>query len=77
MSTTRFVLTPRGDFSLAKAIRFLDGFAPLSRAATANEPDEVLRLAFCAEADWRPVAVRARQSESGRIVASVVGAASA
>ncbi len=69
MSTARFVLTPRGDFSLAKAIRFLQSFAPLS-GRDGDEPDEILRLAFCVEADWRPVAVRVRQSAAGRVTAS-------
>ncbi len=72
MSTTRFVLTPRGDFSLAEAIRFLHGFAPLSPDHPADR--DVLRIAFCAEDDWSPVAVRAHQSSAGRVVASVVGA---
>lgn len=74
MSTARFVLTPRGEFSLAKAIRFLQSFAPLS-GRDGDDPDEALRLGFCAEADWRPVAVRVRQVARGRVTASVEGAA--
>jgi 3-methyladenine DNA glycosylase/8-oxoguanine DNA glycosylase len=74
MSTTRFVLTPKGDFSLPRAIRFLQGFAPLS-GRDGDVPDEVLRIAFCADGDWSPVAVRAHQSEAGRVVVTVVGAA--
>ena len=70
MSTARFVLTPRGEFSLAKAIRFVHGFEPLSRDGEGGDPDETLRLAFCADGDWRPVAVRARRSGSGRIAAT-------
>ena len=74
MSTARFVLTPRGEFSLAKAIRFLQSFAPLS-GRDGDDPDEVLRLAFCADGDWRPVAVRVRQSTGGRVTATVDGLA--
>ena len=72
MSTARFVLAPRGEFSLAKAVRFLQGFVPLS-GRDGDEPDEVLRLAFCADGDWRPIAVRVRQSVAGRVTATVEG----
>ncbi len=74
MSTARFVLTPRGDFSLAEAIRFVHGFAPLSRDGDAAGPDLTLRLAFCADDDWRAVAIRARQSSAGRVTVIVSGA---
>ncbi len=74
MSAARFVLTPRGDFSLAKAIRFLQRFAPLS-GRDGDEPDEVLRLVFCADGDWAPVAVRVRQSVAGRVTVTVDGLA--
>lgn len=74
MSAARFVLTPRGEFSLAKAARFMQSFAPLSGHDGA-EPDEVLRLVFCADGDWRPVAVRVRQSRTGRVTATVDGVA--
>ena len=63
MSTTRFVLTPRGDFSLSEAIRFLHGFAPLSCRGDDEVPGgEVLRLAFCADARLAPGA-RSRAPE--------------
>jgi 3-methyladenine DNA glycosylase/8-oxoguanine DNA glycosylase len=74
MSAARFVLTPRGEFSLAKAIRFVQSFAPLS-GSDGDEPDEVLRLVFCADGDWRPAAVRVRQSRAGRVTATVDGLA--
>ena len=74
MSDARFVLTPRGDFSLAKAIRFLQSFAPLS-GPDGDEPDEVLRLVFCADGDWCPVAARVRQSVAGRVTVTVDGPA--
>ena len=74
MSAARFVLTPRGDFSLAKAIRFLQSFAPLS-GRDGDEPDEVLRLVFCADGDWAPVAIRVRQSVAGRVTVTVDGLA--
>ena len=38
MSTARFVLTPRGDFSLAKAIRFLHELRAAVRGSDGDEP---------------------------------------
>ncbi len=73
MSTARFVLTPRGDFSLAEAVRFLHGFEPLSAGEGDDPSGDTLRLAFCADRDWRPVAIQARQSRSGRVTATVAG----
>jgi DNA-3-methyladenine glycosylase II len=73
VSTARFVLTPRGEFSLAEAIRFLHGFAPLSDGGGGDDPGDTLRLAFCAEGDRRPVAVQARQSRAGRVTVTVAG----
>lgn len=73
MSTARIVLTPRGEFSLAAAIRFLHGFEPLSDGEGRDDPGDTLRLAFCTEGDWRPVAVQARQSRTGRVTATVAG----
>jgi hypothetical protein len=51
MSTARFVLTPRGEFSLAAAVRFLHGFEPLSDGEGADDRDDMLRLAFCTEGE--------------------------
>jgi len=73
MSATRFVLTPRGEFSLAEATRFLDGFEPLSPREGEQRLD-VLRMGFCADDDWSPVGVRAHETASGRVVATVTGA---
>lgn len=75
MSTARFVLTPRGDFSLAEPIRFLDSFAPLSPGRDHQAPAPELELAFCAESDWSPVAVRARPGGDARVTVSVEGEA--
>ena len=77
MSTTRFVLTPRGDFSIAEAIRFVQGFAPLSRGSEGDDHGDTLRLAFRADDDWRAVAIRARRSGAGRVAVTAVGAAEA
>jgi len=71
MSIARFVLTPRGDFSLAEAMRFLADFAPISAARDSQAPAPALELAFCADSDWSPVAVRARQSGAARVIVSV------
>jgi DNA-3-methyladenine glycosylase II len=76
MPSTRFVLTPRGDFSLAEAIRFVHGFEPLSRGGEDDDHGETLRLAFRADDDWRPVAIRARRS-GGRVAVTTTDAGSA
>jgi DNA-3-methyladenine glycosylase II len=54
-----FTLVPRGPFSLAASIRFLEGFTP---ASYSNAPDGVLELAFPAEGSWRTVGVRVSQA---------------
>jgi DNA-3-methyladenine glycosylase II len=54
-----FTLVPRGPFSLAASIRFLEGFTP---AWYSNAPDRVLELAFPAEGSWRTVGVRVSQA---------------
>jgi DNA-3-methyladenine glycosylase II len=77
MSTARFVLTPRGDFSLAAAISFVHGFEPLSRGGEREDHGETLRLAFCGDRDWGPVAIRARRSDAGRVTVTVAGTADA
>jgi DNA-3-methyladenine glycosylase II len=64
-----FGLVPRGAFSLAASIRFLEGFAP---AAYAGSADAVLELAFPVEGSWRTVGVRVRQDPAG-VTAEVVG----
>ena len=52
----RLTLTPRGPFALAEAIAF--GFGPHRAGA-----DDVLRLAFAADATGAPVGVELRQAE--------------
>src|SRR2546430_7451134 len=54
-----FTLVPRGPFSLAASIRFLEGFTP---ASYSSEPDRMLELAFPAEGSWRTVVVRVSQA---------------
>jgi DNA-3-methyladenine glycosylase II len=54
-----FTLVPRGPFSLAASIRFLEGFTP---ASYSGAPDGALELAFPAEGSWRTVGVRVSQA---------------
>ena len=58
-----FTLVPRGPFSLAASIRFLEGFTP---AWYSSVPDGVLELAFPAEGSWRTVGIRV--SQAGEVV---------
>ena len=57
-SMETFTLVPRGPFSLAASIRFLEGFTPASYSGAA---DGRLELAFPVEGSWRTVGVRVRQ----------------
>lgn len=67
-----FELEYTGPFSLAKSIRFLEGFAPARyESASANHLD----LAFCFGPLWQPVAVRVAESD-GRVTGSFVGSTS-
>lgn len=63
-----FTLVPRGPFSLAASIRFLEGFAP---AAYAGVADAALELAFPVEGSWQTVGVRVRQDDAG-VTAEIV-----
>ena len=54
-----FTLVPRGPFSLAASIRFLEGFTP---AWYSSPADGGLELAFPAEGNWRTVGVRVSQA---------------
>ncbi|HEV2251626.1 MAG TPA: hypothetical protein VGS06_00385 [Streptosporangiaceae bacterium] len=63
-----FTLVPRGPFSLASSVRFLEGFTP---AAYSSAGDAVLELAFPVEGSWETVGVRVRQ-DGGAVTASVV-----
>src|SRR5260370_34370088 len=65
-----FTLVPRGPFSLAASIRFLEGFTP---AAYAGSADDVLELAFPVAGSWQTVGVRVRQ-EAGDATARDVTA---
>ncbi|HEX2822424.1 MAG TPA: hypothetical protein VHO07_19955, partial [Streptosporangiaceae bacterium] len=65
-----FTLVPRGPFSLAASIRFLEGFTP---AAYRGLPDSVLELAFPVEGSWQTVGVRVRQAAGNGQVAGAAG----
>jgi DNA-3-methyladenine glycosylase II len=65
-----FALVPRGPFSLAASIGFLEGFTP---AAYRGEGPGVLELAFPVEGSWRTVGVRVRQD----VGSAVAGGAAA
>src|SRR6202035_4212002 len=67
-----FTLVPRGPFSLAASINFLEGFTPTSYRGPA---DGVLELAFPAEGSWETVGVRVRQETAGEVTAEVVSPA--
>ena len=71
MSSDHFTLIPNGAFSLAASIGFLTGFTPVSYDDDRDERDNVLRLAFCVERDWRPAAVSVRQTNSGSLTVTV------
>ncbi len=64
-----FSLVPRGPFSLAASIRFLEGFTP---AAYTSPRDAVLELVFTVEGSWETVGVRVRQESGGEVRAAVV-----
>ena len=55
-------MVPRGPFSLASSIRFLEGFTP---AAYTSGGDALLELAFPVEGSWETVGVRVRQDGGG------------
>lgn len=57
MSERRFTTEPRGAFDLSQSIRFLEEWPVTQRPAA----DAVLRFAFHAEHDWRPVGIRVTQ----------------
>jgi len=71
VSSDHFTLIPNGAFSLAASIGFLTGFTPVSYDDDRDERDNVLRLAFCVERDWRPAAVSVRQTNSGSLTVTV------
>jgi len=67
-----FTLVPRGPFSLASSIRFLEGFTP---AAYSGPQDAALELAFPVEGSWETAGVRVRQ-DGGQVTAMVISPAS-
>ena len=66
-----FTLVPRGPFSLAASIRFLEGFTP---AAYREQADSVLELAFPVEGSWQTAGVRVSQA-AGTVTAEIVSPA--
>ena len=66
---TSFVFSPKGPYSLAASIRYLEGFAP---AAYDSESAANLEMAFCVDGYWDPVAVRVHE-ETGAVHGTVLG----
>ena len=68
-----FIVLPRGPYSLAASIRFLEGFTP---AAYTGSTDTTLELAFPVEGSWQTVGVRVRQASgdgpAGGVTAEIV-----
>jgi DNA-3-methyladenine glycosylase II len=68
-----FIVLPRGPYSLAASIRFLEGFTP---AAYTGSTDTTLELAFPVEGSWQTVGVRVRQAAgdgpAGGVTAEIV-----
>jgi DNA-3-methyladenine glycosylase II len=67
-----FTLVPRGPFSLAASIAFLEGFTP---ASYSGATDGVLELAFPVESSWQTAGVRVRQDDSGTVTAEIISPA--
>jgi DNA-3-methyladenine glycosylase II len=67
-----FTLVPRGPFSLAASIAFLEGFTPASYSGV---PDSTLELAFPVEGSWRTAGVRVRQDGDGAVTAEIISPA--
>ena len=57
-----FTIVPRGPFSLAASLRFLEGFTPARYSAG---PADVLELAFGVEGSWRTAGVRGEPGRGG------------
>jgi DNA-3-methyladenine glycosylase II len=76
-----FTLVPRGPFSLAASIKFLEGFTPAAYsgsgapAAYSGSGANVLELAFPVEGSWETVGVRVRQETAGEVTAEIVSPA--
>src|SRR5947209_11795454 len=67
-----FTVVPRGPFSLAASIAFLEGFTP---AAYAGPAAQALELAFGVEGSWQTAGLRVRQDDGGPVVAEIVSPA--
>ena len=67
-----FTVVPRGPFSLAASIAFLEGFTPVSYPGAAGG---VLELAFGVEGSWQTAGLRVRQDDGGPVVAEIVSPA--
>jgi DNA-3-methyladenine glycosylase II len=72
VSEQRFSIEPIGAFELSRSIAFLESWPATRRPAEGS----VLRFAYCAEHDWRPVGVRVEQAGS-RVEVTVTGPGSA
>ena len=68
---TSFAFSPKGPYSLAASIRYLEGFAP---AAYDSESAANLEMAFCVDGFWAPVAVRIHE-ETGAVHGTIHGGA--
>ena len=66
-----FTMSPRGPFSLAASIQFLEGFTPAGDSGPQAASDAVLELAFPMEGSWQSVGVRVRQ-QADVVTAEVV-----
>src|SRR6202161_4232979 len=66
---TSFVFSPKGPYSLAASIRYLEGFAP---AAYDSGSAAHLEMAFCVDGYWDPVAVRVHE-ETGAVHGAIHG----
>jgi DNA-3-methyladenine glycosylase II len=60
-----FTMVPRGPFSLAASIRFLEGFTPAAHCGPDPTTAAALELAFPVESSWRTAGVRVRQDPGG------------
>src|SRR5579863_1813270 len=70
-----FTTAPRGPFSLAASIMFLEGFTPAAYAGPATPAEEVaLELAFPVEGSWQTVGVRVSQ-QGDQVTTAIVSPA--
>ncbi|WP_066039551.1 DNA-3-methyladenine glycosylase family protein [Herbiconiux solani] len=68
-----FALQPRGPYSLAESIRFLEGFEPAAYSAGPAEAGQTLDAVFALEGSWLTVGISVEQVGTevrGRIVAA-------